>query len=181
MIPGTRAAPHLKRLYRAGWAFFTILKSNRLVCLGKESGYRGLGTRESPPQGWSQGEEVRLKEASFREALFTRVTTNGGIEQFVTNYLAAHLTCEPVIRAVQVRWQVAAFHRSFKHLAGWENARAGGPRRSATTGRVAARSGSRPANTPAEWGKVSVRRTNSNERPTCGICSKNHSSKYLCN
>ena len=81
----------------------------------------GASTRGSRrPQGWSQVEEMRLKEAPFRVGLFTRVATNGGIEWVVTNHLAAHLTRELVIEAVLARWRVAAFHRSFKHLAGWE-------------------------------------------------------------
>ena len=35
-------------------------------------------------------------------------------------HLAAHLTREMVIEAVQVRWQVEEFHRSFKQLTGSE-------------------------------------------------------------
>ena len=56
---------NLKRIHRAGWTFFTTLKSNRLVSLTKESGYQGLDTLEPPPRGWSQGVEVRLKEVPF--------------------------------------------------------------------------------------------------------------------
>ena len=37
-----------------------------------------------------------------------------------TSHLAAHLTREMVIDAVQVRWQVEEFHRSFKPLTGAE-------------------------------------------------------------
>ena len=48
------------------------------------------------------------------------MATNGGIEWFITNHLAAHLTREMVIDAVQVRWQVEEFHRSFKQLTGAE-------------------------------------------------------------
>ena len=44
---------NLKRIHRAGWTFFTTLKSNRLVSLIKESGYQGLDTLEPLPQGWS--------------------------------------------------------------------------------------------------------------------------------
>ena len=44
---------HLKRIHRAGWTFFTTLKSNRLVSLAKESGYQGLTTPEPPPSSWS--------------------------------------------------------------------------------------------------------------------------------
>ena len=70
---------NLKRIHRAGWTFFTTLKSNRLVSLTKESGYQGLDTLEPPPQGWSQGVEVRLKEVPFGVKLFKLVATNGDI------------------------------------------------------------------------------------------------------
>nr|WP_216689037.1 transposase [Hymenobacter siberiensis] len=156
---------NLKRIHRAGWTFFTTLKSNRLVSLAKESGYQGLTTLEPPPGGWSQGVEVRLKEVPFGVKRFKLVATNGDIEWvqpklslppfgngagftllsaqaptvahsalragltmrqfglhpiewFITNHLAAHLTREMVIEAVQVRWQVEEFHRSFKQLTG---------------------------------------------------------------
>lgn len=111
---------NLKRIHRAGWTFFTTLKSNRLVSLTKESGYQGLDTLEPPPQGWNQGVEVRLKEVPFGVKLFKLVATNGNIEWVITNHLAAHLTREMVIEAVQVRWQVEEFHRSFKQLTGSE-------------------------------------------------------------
>ena len=71
---------NLKRIYRAGWTFFTTLKSNRWVSLTKESGYQGLDTLEPPPQGWSQGVEVRLKEVPFGVKRFKLVATNGDIE-----------------------------------------------------------------------------------------------------
>ncbi|WP_235726976.1 IS701 family transposase [Hymenobacter siberiensis] len=111
---------NLKRIHRAGWTFFTTLKSNRLVSLAKESGYQGLTTLEPPPGGWSQGVEVRLKEVPFGVKRFKLVATNGDIEWVITNHLAAHLTREMVIEAVQVRWQVEEFHRSFKQLTGSE-------------------------------------------------------------
>jgi hypothetical protein len=111
---------NLKRIHRAGWTFCTTLKSNRLVSLAKESGYQGLATLEPPPQGWSQGVEVRLKEVRFGVKLFKLVATNGDIEWVITNHLAAHLTREMVIDALQVRWQVEEFHRSFKQLTGAE-------------------------------------------------------------
>ncbi|MBU6120013.1 transposase [Hymenobacter sp. PAMC29290] len=111
---------HLKRIHHAGWTFFTTLKSNRLVSLAKESGYQGLTTLAPPPGSWSQGVEVRLKEVPFGVKRFKLVATNGDIEWFITNYLAAHLTREMVIEAVQVRWQVEEFHRSFKQLTGSE-------------------------------------------------------------
>ena len=111
---------NLKRIHRAGWTFFTTLKSNRLVSLRKESGYQALDTLEPPAKGWSGGVEVRLKEVPFGVKLFKLVATNGDIEWVITNHLAAHLTREMVIEAVQVRWQVEEFHRSFKQLTGAE-------------------------------------------------------------
>ena len=41
----------------------------------------------------------------------------------IANHLAAHLSREMVIEAVQVRWQVEEFHRSFKQLTGSEKCR----------------------------------------------------------
>lgn len=111
---------NLKRIQRAGWTFFTTLKSNRLVSVCKETGYQALDTLEPPPQGWSYGASVRLKEVPFGVKLFKLVATNGDIEWVVTNHLAAHLTREMVIDAVQVRWQVEEFHRSFNQLTGAE-------------------------------------------------------------
>ena len=99
---------------------FTTLKTNRLVSRRRASGYQGLNTLEPPPQGWSRGLEVRLKEVPFGVKLFKLVATNGDIEWVITNHLAAHLTREMVIDAVQVRWQVEEFHRSFKQLTGAE-------------------------------------------------------------
>ena len=110
----------MKRIHRAGWTFFTTLQRNRLVRRNKESGYQGLDTLEPPPQGWSQGVDVRLKEGPFGVKRFKLVATNGNIEWVITNHLAAHLTREMVIEAVQVRWQVEEFHRRFKQLTGSE-------------------------------------------------------------
>ena len=111
---------NLKKIHRAGWTFFTTLKSNRQVSVDKDVGYQSLDTLEPPAQGWSKGVEVRLKEVPFAVKLFKLVATNGDIEWVVTNHLAAHMTREMVIEAVQVRWQVEEFHRSFKQLTGAE-------------------------------------------------------------
>ena len=73
------SSTNLKRIHRAGRTFFTTLKSNRLVRRTKESGYQGLDTLEPPPQGWSQGVEVRLKEVPFGIKRFTLMATNGDI------------------------------------------------------------------------------------------------------
>jgi hypothetical protein len=75
-----------------------------LVSLAKGSGYQNLTTPEQPPGGWSQGVEVRLKEVPFGVKRFKLVATNGDIAWIITNHLAAHLTREMVIEAVQGRW-----------------------------------------------------------------------------
>ena len=63
---------------------------------------------------------MRLQEVPFGVRLFKLVATDGSIEWVVTNHLATQLTREMVIDAVQVRWQVEEFHRSFKQLTGSE-------------------------------------------------------------
>ena len=111
---------NLKAIHRAGWSFFTTLKSNRRASASKEMGYQALRDLEPPAGGWGQGLEVRLKPVPFVVKRFKLVATNGDIEWVVTNHLGAHLTREMVIAAVQVRWQVEEFHRSFKQLTGAE-------------------------------------------------------------
>ena len=90
------------------------------MSLAPETDYQGLDTLEPPLRGWSYGLEVRLKEVPFAVKLFKLVATNGDIEWVITHHLAAHLTREMVIAAVQVRWQVEAFHGRFKQLTGAE-------------------------------------------------------------
>ena len=109
---------NLKRIARAGWTFFTTLKSNRLVRVGKETGYQALDTLEPPAKGWSQGLEVRRKEVPFGVQRFKVVATNGDIAWIITNPLAAPLTREMVVDAVRVRGQVEEFHRRFKQRSG---------------------------------------------------------------
>ena len=112
------ASENLKAIHRAGWTFFTTLKSNRLVSVRKEAGYQGLETLEPPAGGGSKGVEVRLQQVPLVVKLFKLVTTDGSIEWVVTNQLDASLTREQVIDAVEVRWQVEEFQRSFKQLTG---------------------------------------------------------------
>ena len=71
---------NLKRIHRAGWTFFTTLKSNRLVSSTKGSSDQSLDSLDPPPRGWSQGVEVRLKEVPFGVKLFKLVATNGDVE-----------------------------------------------------------------------------------------------------
>ncbi len=114
------ASENLKLIHRAGWTFFTTLKSNRQVSVRKEDGYASLEHLAPPAGGWSKGLEVRLQQVPFAVKLFKLVTTDGNIEWVVTNHLDARLTREMVLDAVQVRWQVEEFHRSFKQLTGAE-------------------------------------------------------------
>ena len=111
---------NLKAIHRAGWRFLTTRKSNRRVSASKETGYQALLEMEPPAGGWGQGLEVRVKQVPFAVKLIKLVATNGDIEWGITNHLEAHLTREMVIAAVQVRWQVEEFHRSFKQLTGAE-------------------------------------------------------------
>ena len=62
---GYAGSTNLKRIYRAGWTFFTTFQRNRLVRLTKESGYQYLDTREPPPRGV----EPRRGSAPARSAL----------------------------------------------------------------------------------------------------------------
>ena len=114
------SSENLKVIHRAGWTFFTTLKNNRLVSLSKQTGYQALNTLEPPAPGWSRGVVVRVQQVPFELRLFKLVATDGSIEWVITNHLLAHLNREMVIDAVQVRWQVEEFHRSFKQLTGSE-------------------------------------------------------------
>ena len=111
---------NLKLIHRAGWTFFTTLKSNRLVSASKERGYHALDAVAPPPGGWSTGLEVRLKQVPFAVRLFKLVASNGDIEWVVTNNFAFALTQQLVEATTRTRWQVEEFHRSFKQLTGAE-------------------------------------------------------------
>ena len=82
---------NLKLIHRAGWTFFTTLKSNRLVSSRKETGYQALDA-VAPPGGWSTGLEIRLKRVPFAVRLFKLVASHGNIEWVVTNNFAFTLT-----------------------------------------------------------------------------------------
>ena len=70
----------LKLIHRAGSTFCTTLQRNRLVSVGKETGYQALDALEPPPGGWRAGAEVRLQEGPLAVRLFKLVATDGGIE-----------------------------------------------------------------------------------------------------
>jgi hypothetical protein len=114
------SAENLKLIHRSGWTFYTTLKSNRKVSLSKETGYQDLEEIEWTQETLRSGQLVRIKEVPFRLRLFKLVDTEGNIEWVITNNLAEDFTRLRAIEAIQVRWQVEEFHRSFKQLTGSE-------------------------------------------------------------
>lgn len=111
---------NLKLVHRSGWTFYTNLKSNRKVSITKEVGYQDLAEIEWTREQLISGQLVRIKEVPFWLKLFKLVATNGDIEWVITNKLTEDFTRLRAIQAVQVRWQVEEFHRSFKQLTGSE-------------------------------------------------------------
>jgi len=114
------SAENLKMIHRSGWTFYTTLKSNRKVSLSKETGYQDLEELEWMPETLISGQLVRIREVPFWLKLFKLVDTNGNIEWVITNNLTEDFTRLRAIEAIQVRWQVEEFHRSFKQLTGSE-------------------------------------------------------------
>ena len=114
------SAENLKLVHRSGWTFYTNLKSNRKVSITKEIGYQNLEDIEWSREELLSGKLVRLKEVPFWLKLFKLVDTEGNIEWVITNKLTDDFTRLRAIQAVQVRWQVEEFHRSFKQLTGSE-------------------------------------------------------------
>ena len=81
---------NLKLIHRAGWTFFTTLKSNRLVSLSRETGYQHLQELEFDDHSIVKGLIVKLKECPFTVKLFNRaawrmVAPNGDIDWIITN------------------------------------------------------------------------------------------------
>lgn len=107
-------------IQRSGWTFYTNLKSNRKVSLTKAAGYQDLAAIEWSKEQLISGQLIRIKEVPFWLKLFKLVDTDGNIEWVMTSKLAEDFTRLRAIQAVQVRWQVEAFHRSFKQLTGSE-------------------------------------------------------------
>jgi len=111
---------NLKMIHRSGWTFYTNLKSNRKISITKEIGYQDLEEIEWSQKELISGKLVRLKEVPFWLKLFKLVDREGNIEWVITNKLTEDFTRLRAIQAVQVRWQVEEFHRSFKQLTGSE-------------------------------------------------------------
>ena len=85
---------NLKLVHRLGLTFYTILKSNRLVSLGKESGYVHLDGIEWTPERLEHGVIVKLKKIPFKVRLFKVVATNGDVDRVITNDLDETLTTQ---------------------------------------------------------------------------------------
>ena len=111
---------NLKMIHRSGWTFYTNVKSNRKVSRDRTTGYQDLMDIQWTREELISGKLVRIKEIPFWLKLFKLVDTEGSIEWVITNKLAEDFTRLRAIQAVQVRWQVEEFHRSFKQLTGSE-------------------------------------------------------------
>lgn len=111
---------NLKMIHRSGWTFYTNLKSNRKVSITKEIGYQHLEELEWSREELISGKLVRIKEVPFWLRLFKLVDMEGNIEWVITNKLGEDFTRLRAIQALEVRWQVEEFHRSFKQLTGSE-------------------------------------------------------------
>lgn len=111
---------NLKLVHRAGWTFFTTLKSNRKVSLSKEGGYIDLYAIAWTMEGLQNGILVHLKEVPFLVKLFMIVHPDGDNEYVITNYLADDLLIAHVEDTSAIRWQIEEFNRGFKQLTGSE-------------------------------------------------------------
>ncbi len=109
---------NLKLIHRAGWTFFTSLKSNRMVSLNRETGYQHLDELDFAGAGETLGLEVKLKQVPFLVRLFKIVALNGDIDWLITNDLGKTMTRFVAENRNAVRWQIEDFHRSFKQLTG---------------------------------------------------------------
>jgi hypothetical protein len=185
------ASANVKQIHRAGWTFFTPLKSNRLVSLSKERGDQGLDTLEPPASGWSRGVEVRLQQVPFAVKRFKLVATSwlpqAGCHKLVaTSWLprraalkgslpttwpptcAAKWSLKPCRCAGRWRNSTAASSSSPAP----KNARAARPAPSATTSRAATWPGCRCASTPLPSAKPFTKPINSPGRRCCANSSK---------
>src|SRR5215471_6913705 len=114
------SAENLKLIHRCKRIFFTTLKSNRLVSLGKESGYIHLEDIVWTPDRLKQGVLVKLKEVPFHVQLFKLVAPDGDIDWVITNNLDETITAQVARETSDVRWQVEELHRGIKQLTGSE-------------------------------------------------------------
>lgn len=110
---------NLKLVHRSGRTFFTRLKSNRLVSVSKEEGYKHLQEIEWTEDRLQNGVMVKLKKVPFLVRLFKIVAPNGDIDWVITNSEAS-LSADDVQDEDAVRWQVEQLHRELKQLTGIE-------------------------------------------------------------
>ncbi|GAB4042017.1 IS701 family transposase [Spirosoma gilvum] len=111
---------NLKLIHRAGWTFFTTLKSNRLVSVDRERGYEPLSALVFDERTLVKGLIVKLKEVPFKVKLFKLVAPHGDIDWVITNDLDETVNLFVADLANDNRWQIEDFHRSFKQLTGSE-------------------------------------------------------------
>lgn len=109
---------NLKLVHRAGWTFFTTLKSNRMVSVSRERGYQHLTELDFSGLAETSGLSVKLKQVPFLVRLFKIVALNGDIDWLITNELSETMTRFVAENRNAVRWQIEDFHRSFKQLTG---------------------------------------------------------------
>ena len=111
---------NLKSIHRAGWPFFTTLKSNRPVSVDRDRGYEHLNELVFDEQTLVKGLVVKLKEVPFKVKLFKLVAPNGDIDWVISNDLGESVNLFVADLANDNRWQIEDFHRSFKQLTGSE-------------------------------------------------------------
>ncbi len=111
---------NLKLVHRLDLIFYTTLKSNRLVSVHQDEGYRHLDEIEWTPAQREQGLIVKLQKVPFKVKLFKLVATNGDIDWVITNDLDSTHTAQVAQEANDVRWEIEQFHRELKQLTGSE-------------------------------------------------------------
>lgn len=110
---------NLKLIHRLDRVFFTTLKSNRLVSVSKDEGYKHLDEIDWTDDRLQNGVMVKLKKVPFLVRLFKIVAPNGDIDWVITNSEAS-LSADDVQDENAVRWQVEQLHRELKQLTGIE-------------------------------------------------------------
>lgn len=111
---------NLKYLVQKGKVFYTTIKANRLVSLGKGLGYIHLDAIDWTEERLRTGVSVKFKGLSFRVTLFKVVAKNGSVDWVITNDDDAKLTVSTVRGRNAIRWDVECLHRELKQLTGIE-------------------------------------------------------------
>ena len=110
---------NLKLVHGLDLDFITTLKSNRLVSVSKEEGYKHLDEIDWTDERLQNGVMVKLKKVPFLVRLFKIVAPNGDVDWVITNSDAS-LSADDVQNENAVRWQVEQLHRELKQLTGIE-------------------------------------------------------------